>query len=37
MTVNKFLNKWYNKEFEDWGGETSPEYKIIFRQIIKVL
>ena len=26
MTVNKFLNKWYNKEFEDWGGETSSEY-----------
>ena len=27
MTVDKFLNKWYNKEFENWGGETSPEYK----------
>ena len=27
MTVDKLLNKWYNKEFENWGGETSPEYK----------
>lgn len=27
MTVDKFLNKWYDKEIEDWGGETSPEYR----------
>ena len=27
MTVDKFLNKWYNKEFENRGRETSPEYK----------
>ena len=27
MTVDKFLKKWYDKEIEDWGGETSPEYR----------
>lgn len=27
MTVDKFLEKWYDKEIEDWGGETSPEYR----------
>lgn len=36
MTVDKFLEKWYDKEIEDWGGETSPEYRI-FKQIIEVL
>lgn len=38
MTINKFLNKWYDKEIEDWGGETSPEYRNFqtnYRSVIK--
>ncbi len=38
MTVQKFLEKWYNKRIEDWGGETSPEYKNFqtnYRSVIK--
>ena len=40
MTVDKFLNKWYGKEIEDWGGETSPEYRNFqtnYRSVIKDL
>ncbi len=40
MTIEKFLNKWYNKEIEDWGSETSPEYKNFqtnYRSVIKEL
>ena len=38
MTVDKFLEKWYDKEIEDWGGETSPEYRNFqtnYRSVIK--
>jgi len=27
MNIKKFLNKWYDKEITDWGGQTQPEYK----------
>ena len=40
MKVDKFLNKWYDKEIEDWGGETSPEYRNFqtnYRSVIKEL
>lgn len=38
MKVKEFLAKWYDKEIEDWGGETSPEYKNFqtnYRSVIK--
>ena len=38
MTVDKFLEKWYDKEIEDLGGETSPEYRNFqtnYRSVIK--
>lgn len=38
MTIQKFLEKWYNKQIEDWGSETSPEYKNFqtnYRSVIK--
>lgn len=38
MTIEKFLEKWYNKQIEDWGGEVSPEYKNFqtnYRSVIK--
>lgn len=40
MTINKFLNEWYNKQIEDWGSETSPEYKSFqtnYKSVIKEL
>lgn len=40
MTVDKFLKKWYGKEIEDWGGETSPEYSNFqsnYRSVLKDL
>lgn len=40
MTIDKFFNKWYNKEIEDWGSEISPEYKNFqtnYRSVIKEL
>lgn len=27
MNTNNFLKKWYNKRIEDYGAETSPEYR----------
>lgn len=38
MKIKDFLNKWYNKQIEDWGGETSPEYRSFqtnYRSVIK--
>ena len=38
MKIKQFLEKWYNKEIEDWGGETSPEYRNFqtnYRSVIK--
>lgn len=38
MTVEKFLDKWYDKEIEDWCGETSPEYRnfqMNYRSVLK--
>lgn len=38
MTIEKFLEKWYNKRIDDWGSETSPEYKNFqtnYRSVIK--
>ena len=40
MTIDKFLNKWYDKKIEDWGGETSPEYRNFqtnYKSVIKEL
>lgn len=40
MKIDKFFNKWYNKEIEDWGSEISPEYKNFqtnYRSVIKEL
>ena len=40
MKIDKFLNKWYDKEIEDLGGETSPEYRNFqtnYRSVIKEL
>lgn len=27
MKINSFLKKWYNKDIENYGGVTSPEYE----------
>ena len=27
MKINSFLNKWYNKEIENWGVTTSKQYR----------
>lgn len=27
MEIKSFIKKWYNKEIEDYGGYTSPEYE----------
>ncbi len=38
MTVEKFLSKWYDKEIEDGGSETSPEYRNFqsnYRSVLK--
>lgn len=38
MKIKEFLAKWYDKEIEDWCGETSPEYKNFqtnYRSVIK--
>lgn len=38
MKIKDFLAKWYNREIEDWGGETSPEYRNFqtnYRSVIK--
>lgn len=40
MKIKEFLKKWYDKEIEDWGGETSPEYKNFqtnYRSVLKEL
>jgi len=37
MKIKKFLNTWFDKEIEDWGGETSPEYKKFQRDYKSVL
>ena len=38
MKIEEFLKKWYDKEIEDWGGETSPEYRNFqtnYRSVLK--
>lgn len=40
MKIKEFLKKWYDKEIEDWSGETSPEYKNFqtnYRSVLKEL
>ena len=38
MTIDKFLSIWYDKNIEDWGGDTSLEYRNFqsnYRSVLK--
>lgn len=37
MKLKKFLEKWYGKEIEDWGGIVSDEYKQFEKEYKAVL
>lgn len=37
MKINSFLNKWYNKEIENWGATTSKQYRDFESDYKKVL
>ena len=37
MKINSFLNKWYNKEIENWGVTTSKQYRDFESDYKKVL
>lgn len=37
MQVKEFLNTWFDREIEDWGGTTSQEYKNFQRNYRSVL
>lgn len=37
MKMNDFINKWYGKRIDDWGSETSPEYKQFEKEYKNIL